>query len=402
METGVSETSTPRTAGEGPETPTGAGRPIRLLVNGLHARSGGGATYLRNMLPHFAKAPDIALHLCIQDEQRALLPPGLEESLTLHVPPAAAGFWGIQAWEQAVLPRLARRIGADVTFSTANYGPLLAGNAAVLIGNAIGVALVDRRPAKLAYWAAVYLGTALSLMRCRRALAVSDYARRAVVDTLPRWLRPQTTVVHHGVDPLFGPPPAGRPREDFLLAVSDVYVQKNLENLLLAVARLGPRHPDLSLKIAGRFVDKGYLAHLRALVDARGLAARVEFLGHVEPPDLANLYRRCKIFVFPSLIETFGIPLIEAMASGAPIASSDAAAMPEVLGDAGLLFDPTDVDGIAAAIDRLIGDAGLREDLSERARRRAARFTWEAAAERTLAVLREIALGPAGPGRRTG
>lgn len=393
---------TPRIARERPEAPPGTTRPIRLLVNGLHARSGGGVTYLRNVLPHFAKAPDIELHLCIQEQQRDLLAPGLADVVALHVPPASSGFWGIQVWEQARLPVLARRIGADVTFSTANYGPLLTGRSIVLIGNAVGVALIERRPAKLAYWAAVYLGTALSLIRCRRALAVSDYARRSVVGTLPRRLRPETTVVHHGVDPLFGPPPPDRPRGDFLLAVSDVYVQKNLENLLRAVARLSRSHPDLTLKIAGRLVDKDYLARLRTFVDAHGLAARVEFLGHVAPADLADLYRRCGIFVFPSLVETFGIPLIEAMASGAPIASSNTAAMPEVLGDTGLYFDPTDIEGMASVLDRLIGDAGLRRDLSEKARRRAARFTWEAAAEQTLAVIREVAGGAAGRDRPAG
>jgi len=389
MEPGVSEAPPPIQEKDAPKRSPG-GRRIRLLIDGLHSKSGGGVTYLRNMLPLLADDEGIDLHLCIQDDQRHLLPANAEK-ITLHVLPFHFSFWRLHFWEQFSLPRLARRIGANVTFSPANYGPFFAPNPIILIGNAISVALVERRPTKLIYWAAVYLGTVLSLIRCRRVLAVSDYARRSVADTLPRRFRRETTVVHHGVDPLFRPPAADRERENFLLAVSDVYVQKNLGNLLLAIARLRPYHPDVSLKIAGRFIDKDYLASLRQIMDAHGLAPHVEFLGHVEPQGLVELYQRCRIFVFPSLVETFGIPLIEAMACGAPIASSNTAAMPEVLGDAGLYFDPTDVDGIAVAINRLIRDPALRREFSDRARTRAAGFSWETAAARTLAVIRNAA-----------
>lgn len=366
------------------------GRPIRLLINGLHSRSGGGATYLRNMLPFIAKDPSLDVHLCIQESQRSLLPAAVE-GITLHIPPKGFGFWLIQIWEQLVLPRLARRIGADVTFSTSNYGPLFASNSIILIGNAISVALVERRPMKLVYWGAVYLGTALSLIRSKQVLAVSEYARKSVTAAIPKRLRKPAKVVHHGVGQSFSPPPPGSKREDFLLAVSDVYVQKNLKNLILAIARLRPYHPEISLKIAGGFIDKSYLKTLKEIIEDRNLQDQVEFLGHVALEDLAGLYRRCKIFVFPSLVETFGIPLIEAMASGVPIASSDTAAMPEVLGDAGLYFDPTDVDGIAAAINRLIRDPDLCRELSKKALARAADFTWENAARETLATIKATA-----------
>jgi len=371
---------------------TGRRRPVRLLVNGLHSRSGGGATYLRNMLPHFAADPDIDLHLCIQDDQRHLLPADTSR-ITLHVPPEDYRFWRIQIWEQTALPGLARRIGADLTFSTSNYGPLAIGKSAVLIGNALAVFGIDRRLSKRLYWTAVTLGTALSLIRARRVLAVSAYAADAVMGMLPKGLRKPVAAIHHGVGPAFSPPPPETGREEFLLAVCDVYVQKNLENLVLAVARLRDRHPEISLKIAGALIDPGYLETLKGTIAANGLTDRVEFLGLVELEDLAGLYRRCRLFVFPSLLETFGIPLIEAMASGAPIASSDAAAMPEVVGDAGLYFDPTDVGNVAEVIGRLLDDAGLREDMSRKALARAAGFTWEKAAAETLAVLKDATKG---------
>jgi len=365
----------------------------RLLVNGLHSKSGGGVTYLRNVLPLFARDEEIDLHLCIQEDQRSLLPAGME-NVTLHVLPHPLTFWRLLFWEQISLPRLARRIAADATFSPANYGPVFSPNTVILIRNAIHVAFVERRPIKFVYWAGVYAATALSLIRCRRAIAVSEYARRSVTAGLLKGLRDRIRVIPHGVDPMYTPPPANAKREDFILAVSDVYVQKNLTNLLFAVARLRPYHPSISLRIAGSFIDADYYETLKRIVDNENLADHVQFLGQVSPANLVDLYRRCAVFIFPSVVETFGNPLVEAMASAAPIASSNTAAMPEVVGDAGLLFDPTDVDAIAVAINKFIRNPAIRVEYSRRAVARAQSFSWEATASRTLAVIKEAASTP--------
>jgi glycosyltransferase involved in cell wall biosynthesis len=137
---------------------------------------------------------------------------------------------------------------------------------------------------------------------------------------------------------------------------------------------------------------------LRKIVKRQGLHEQVEFLGQVSPDELAGLYRRCAVFVFPSSVETFGNPLVEAMASGAPIASSNSAAMPEVVGDAALFFDPADVGGMAATLDRLLEDAELRRELGARALANSGDFSWPKTAARTLDVLKEAAQRPS-PGR---
>jgi glycosyltransferase involved in cell wall biosynthesis len=369
-----------------------AARPLRLLLNALHMKSGGGITYLRNMVPLLAAVPDVDLHLCIHEDQRSLVPEGLD-GVSVHALGFRTGFWRLLVREQLEVPRLARRIGAAVTFSPANYGPLLAPGPVILLRNALGVAFVERRPAKLAYWAGVSLATAVSLVTCRRAIAVSRYARDSIASGLLASARRRITVVHHGVSPRFSPPPAGAQRGDFLLAVSDIYIQKNLGNLLAAVARLRDAHPTIALKVAGRPIDRDYFASLEALIAREGLADHVEFLGPVVPEALAQLYRRCRAFVFPSTVETFGNPLVEAMASGAPIACSNAAAMPEVVDGAAVLFDPADVAGMAAALDRLLRDPDLRSELGDKAAARAKAFSWQATADQTLAVIREAAGG---------
>lgn len=367
--------------------------PVRILFNGLHSKSGGGLTYLRNILGHFVADPSIDVHLCVHRDQQGDLPEVLD-GITVHYLDFPQGFWRLQLAEQTEVPRLARRIGAAATFSPANYGPLLAPNSVILLRNALSVAFVEHRPIKLAYWALVYLGTFLSMIAARRVVTVSEYARHAASGGLIGLFADRLKVVPHGVSGIFSPPGRGTRREWFLLAVADLYVQKNLKNLIRAVCRLKAKHPDLTLKIAGRPVDMDYFAELKRIVAEEKMGDSVEFLGGVSAEALVDLYRRCRVFVFPSTVETFGNPLVEAMACGAPIASSNTAAMPEVVGDAAVFFDPEDVGDMASAIERLLNDGALRRDLSRKAIERAKNFSWAKTAESTLTIIKEAAASP--------
>jgi glycosyltransferase involved in cell wall biosynthesis len=123
----------------------------------------------------------------------------------------------------------------------------------------------------------------------------------------------------------------------------------------------------------------------------QGLAGRVRLSGYLPDPDLPALLSGALAFVFPSLYEGFGMPVLEAMACGAPVLTSSTSSLPEVAGDAAMLVDPADTDAIAAGIARIVGDPALRADLRERGLARAATFTWDRCARETLAVLRECA-----------
>ena len=364
---------------------------VRLLFTALHSKSGGGLTYLNNILPWMARDRDIDLHLCIHEDQRVHLPDPLE-NITVHSLNFQQGFWRLLIREQIDIPRLAKRIGADVTFSPANYGPLLAPNSVVLLRNALSVAFVERRLVQLGYWALVYLGTFLSLLVSKRAITVSEYARNAASGGLIGLSGTQYTVVPHGVSEIFSPPDTNAERENFLLAVSDLYVQKNFKNLIAAMARLKPDHPGLTLKIAGRPIDDDYFQELKLKVAEEKLDGEIEFLGGVPSQDLVGLYRRCGVFVFPSTVETFGNPLVEAMACGAPVACSDTAAMPEVAGDAAEFFDPSSVESMAQTIKRLLENQELRQNLSRKALERAKAFSWQRTADETSAVIKDAAV----------
>jgi glycosyltransferase involved in cell wall biosynthesis len=129
-------------------------------------------------------------------------------------------------------------------------------------------------------------------------------------------------------------------------------------------------------------------AELRTLAERMGVADRVRFLGWVSGEELESLYASATCFVLPSLIEGFGLPVLEAMARGIPVACSDRPALPEVVGDAAVLFDPTNQRAVTDAVRRLVTDAELRQTLSARGLERARQFTWRRTAEETLASYR--------------
>jgi glycosyltransferase involved in cell wall biosynthesis len=362
---------------------------VRLLLNGLHSKSGGGLNYLKNILPLIAADKDIDLHLCIHKNQRNLLPQNLR-NINIHSLEFTPGFWRLQIHEQIDVPRLAKKISADVIFSPANYGPLLVSNSVILLRNALSVAFVERRLGKLGYWALVYFATFLSLLFSKKAIVVSNYARTAFSRSFFSLFKNRLIVVNHGVSKIFSPPKPGIDRDNFLLAVSDIYVQKNLENLIKAFKKLKFDHPYLTLKIAGYPVDFDYFQNLKKVISDNELDNDIQFLGSVKSIELVKLYQSCSIFVFPSTVETFGNPLVEAMACGAPIACSNTTAMPEIAGNAAIFFDPTSVNSITEEISSLLKDEEQRQNLSKLALTRAKSFSWDNTGKNTLAVIKGI------------
>lgn len=354
----------------------------RILINALHARSGGGVTYLRQMLPLLAADPRLEIHVLAHESQRGTLQ-ALDPRILLHTVRFAEQFIRVLLWEQLILPWRARALGAAVTFSPANFGPLFAPRPVILLRNALSVAAHDRRWSKRLYWGALALMTALSRRTCRRAIAVSDYARRSLAPSGGRKIQ----VIPHGVDDAFRNIVRKPAAPTFILAVGDIYVQKNLRTLIAAFARVRAVKPDIRLKIAGRPVDEDYFRMVRE--DAAGLQVSdaVSFLGEVPRERLMELYAGCGVFVFPSTVETFGQPLAEAMAAGAPVACANAAAMPEIAGDAARYFDPLDVDAMASGILAVLDDPALAARLSAAGRERARAYSWSETARRTADVL---------------
>lgn len=179
----------------------------------------------------------------------------------------------------------------------------------------------------------------------------------------------------------------GVPFERYLFMLSTIEPRKNVPRLLEAFAKIAPEQPDLGLAIGG---GKGWeTSDIPQQLKALGIEERVKFLGYVADEDLPALFARCEAYVLPSLSEGFGITVLEAMLSGAPVVSSNAGALPEVGGDAVLYFDPRNVDEMADAIRaRLRSD---RDDAVRRGLEQAAKFDWRQTAEATVRAVERAA-----------
>lgn len=214
-------------------------------------------------------------------------------------------------------------------------------------------------------------------------VTVSEFTARQV-EQLLGVERSRLRVIPHGVR--FPPrEPLEERRENLVLHVGAIQRRKNVTRLIQAFEALGP---DWRLALAGSF---GFgAAEILRQIEGSPRRQSIQVLGYVSAQALAGLYGRARIFAFPSLDEGFGMPVLDAMAWGLPVLTSNRSALPEVAGDAALLVDPTDVEAIRAGLRELAGNEGLRQELARRGKRQAALFTWPAAVSGTWSVYQEL------------
>jgi glycosyltransferase involved in cell wall biosynthesis len=199
-------------------------------------------------------------------------------------------------------------------------------------------------------------------------------------------------VIHEGVDSRrFHPSDESRPTPPFILFVGGDFPNKNRGNVIRAFAQLC-RQTDLPHRLV--LVGSDTLSHTELAMRYPGLdLARVRRVEYLSPEELARLFRQADLLVFPSRHEGFGLPVLEAMASGTPVITSTVSSLPEVAGDAALLVDPDDVDGLCQAMERVLRDRALWAQLQAAGLARARQFTWERTAQLTLQVYEEAIQG---------
>jgi glycosyltransferase involved in cell wall biosynthesis len=235
----------------------------------------------------------------------------------------------------------------------------------------------------------------ISMRKADHVVAVSshlaEHIRRSWPDSASK-----VTIIHEGVEAAgFEHGIAdGSVGDPYVLFVSTLFPYKNANRLIEAFALLksgGGGVPDrLRLRIAGRDPDGRQRRALEELAARQGVAAFVDLLGAVPHEEIADLYRGARAFVFPSAVETFGLPVLEAMASGVPVVASDRMSVPEVVGDAGLVVDPDSPSDLARAIERVLADEGLRSALVEAGRLRVRELSWQRVAERFDALFTKV------------
>jgi glycosyltransferase involved in cell wall biosynthesis len=302
--------------------------------------------------------------------------------------------------EQLLLPRIARRAGCDLVHSLASTAPARGRFARVTTIHDLNYLMVPD-----AHFGLRGLGmralVPLAARTAHRIVADSGSTRddlvarlgvdAAKIDVVPLGLGRPAGAVPTPEAELRGRHGLGRRR--VVLSLSAKRPHKNLRGLLDALALIAPeRRPVLVLPGYPTPHEEELRAHARSL----RLEDDVRFLGWTSGEDVEGLLAMSAAFVFPSFYEGFGLPVLEAMARGVPVACSDRASLPEVAGDAAILFDPTDPAAIAAALERLLSDPGEATRLRAAGIERAAQFTWTRTAELTLASY-ERALAAAAP-----
>ncbi len=367
---------------------------MRIGVNAISAVTGGGVTYFANLLPELApllEARGDTLVVYTRGNGRVRVPagPALREECI-----APEGLAGLRrgAWEQVWLPIHARRDKLDLFYGPGDTLPLALPCPSVCAFRNPNIYAPIAESARQ-QWSrlAVLRGLALAAGAvCSKAIFVSAAARDEIAPVI-HLPASKARVVHHALgrvfrDALIGPRPWERP---YLLSVSTVYNYKNFVRLVQAydlyVKRAGLPH---GLVIIGEPVEKAYTAEIMAEIANRRLQEDVRYLGEVRYPAVGPWYRHAAAFAFPSYRETFGHPLLEAMAADLPLAAADIPVMREIGGDVPVYFDPFSVDAMGKAlVDVLTGPE--REAMVERGRQRVAQFTWRRTAEQTLRVLDE-------------
>lgn len=291
-------------------------------------------------------------------------------------------------WEQLCLPTELR---GRMLWSPTNTGPLAVRNQVVTIHDLV---CLDH-PEWLSSRVAALLSFLLPRLarRVRHIITDSEFTKARII-TKAGVPHQKITVVYPGVGPSFTPQPPSEierardalrlPNGPYILSVGTREPRKNLHRLLAAWRCLadGPAKAH-SIVVVGRQGEQRTFGHGQELK----VPARVHFTGFVPDEMLPALYSGATAFVYPSLYEGFGLPPLEAMACGVPVAASAATALPEVVGNAGILFDPEDTAAIAQSLRALLESQPLRERCSAIGRDRAAAFSWDRAAEQAWAIL---------------
>ena len=370
---------------------------LRIAIDARKLRDYGIGTYVRNLLRHLSRLDRTTEYVVLCRLDDCFEVQQLGENFRA-VPQSAPGY---SVREQVLIPQDLRRERADL-FHSPHYvlSPFTPCKSVVTIHDCIHLRFPQYLPNQRLGYAYAKSFLWLATHRSNRILTVSEASKRDILEyfNVPPH---KIDVIYNGIDERFGNPPADedvvRVREryqlddPFILYAGNIKPHKNLGRLIEAFHVLrasGSEFESVKLVIIGDEIAK--YAALRHAVHRHKLHKHVRFFGFVPARTLAILYRLAAVFVFPSLYEGFGLPPLEAMASGTPVITSNVSSLPEVVGDAAVLIDPLQPEAIADALRRVLSDAGLRADLRLRGLERARHFSWEHSARRVREIYDEV------------
>jgi glycosyltransferase involved in cell wall biosynthesis len=367
---------------------------VRIAIDTRKLHDFGIGTYVRNLLRQLAKLDGNTEYVLLCQERDSAVAAALGPNFRSVVDNSPAYSFR----EQISIPKALRRERVDVFHAPHYVLPVLTKcRSVVTIHDCIHLMFPQYLPNRASYgyarasiWSAAW--------KSSRILTVSESSKRDILrffDVPPD----KIDVIYNAIDDRFSEHPAEeemvRVREryqlhgDFILYAGNVKPHKNLERLIEAFHLIRQGGLDeVKLVIIGDEVSK--YAELRRAVHRHNLHKYVRFLGYMPDETLAVLYRLAAVFVFPSLYEGFGLPPLEAMASGTPVVTSNVSSLPEVAGDAAVLVDPYDPRSIAEGIRRVLTEPELRQAMRARGLHRAAEFSWEHSVRRVRDIYGEV------------
>jgi glycosyltransferase involved in cell wall biosynthesis len=385
---------------------------MKLVIDATAAMSGG-KVYLDSLLIQFARqtAGDEFIIFHTGDFDELSLPESQSrfEFQSIKLPLSLTSSWAGSSilkmfWRLVVLPVHLRRIKPDMVFLNGGFGPAWKGStmkSVLVLHNSMPLRdeLIAAERSLLRRWRLVMLRRLIrrSFHQSDRSIVFSHDTKQRVLKCFGV-LKHDPSIIYHGID--WGERERATPvnfdelqrlgvSAPYLLYVSQFHRYKNVIGLLEAFATVSVRHPDLRLVLVGEAADRGYWQEIEQVMARLGIAERVTYIPACRRERLISIYSGALAFVHPSLAETCSFPLLEALALGLPIAAASLSALPEMAGDSAVYFDPYDPQDMAAVLDRLVCDETLRNELSLKAKRRAAAFSWAKTAGQTLQLMRE-------------
>ncbi len=293
-------------------------------------------------------------------------------------------------WTQVIYPLRLIKDKADIVYNTTHHAIFLTRVPQIMtIHDLLPIKFSKRHITQHYYFKYVLK---FFLHKCLHVFTVSENSKKDIhnfyhVD------EEKINVIYNGYNEQIFQPVQGKSQlkeklsGSYMLMLGASYSHKNVKRVIEAFAKV--KHEiNCDLVISGG--RNQYIESLKECVKNRGLGIRVHFIDYVPFSDLPELYSRAKIFLFPSLYEGFGIPVIEAMACGCPVLTSNVSSLPEVCGNAAYYVDPYSVDNIAAGMTKLLEDVSLRQELIQKGFERIKMFSWEKSAKQILDIIRKI------------